>query len=317
MKQFKFMSIIRRSSLPVAIFGTLVFSSLIRVSGQTTTFAQFFERNGSQDFVLTNKSSGADFKAVPGGSAVYFIFQNVANLDPSLQGIQSAHLYVTTNTTMPGQVAAGTLTQPLNQKVTVQIIRDSPPPPGVGGGLRTNLLTAVFSPTGNTPGIIGNDGGNSATLQASTPDHSVQFFSNFVSFGSTTARNLAFSFSSVTPTLVLGAGNFVDSSSSAASGTFASNPPPVYGNPTAAAVSLAGRVLTPDGVGLRNAMVTLTDQSGVVHEARTNSFGTFAFSDILSGQSVVVFARSKQYRFTPQLVNLSDNLVDVNFIGVN
>ena len=129
----------------------------------------------------------------------HFIFSNITGLDPSLQGFQFAHLYVSTTTTVPAGVSGGTLTQPLSNAVTVQIIRDTPAPVGVGAGSRTNLLTVVFSPSAFSPGIAGSDGGNSATLPATTPDNVVTFTSDFLGFGLTTSRNLSFSFSSVSP----------------------------------------------------------------------------------------------------------------------
>ena len=295
-------------------FGIL-FLSALNLSAQTTTFAQFLQRAGTQDFVLTNNSSSANFHTVSGGSAIYFIYSNIPSLDPSLAGVQNAHLVVTATTTQAGSLNGTTLTQPFGQTVTVQIIRDTPAPAGVGTGTRTNLLTAVFSPDGNTPSLVGADGGNSATFSATTPDNVVTFTSDFLRFGLTTQRNLAFSFSSVTPALALGSGNFLNSFTAAATGTFASNPPPIYGIPTAAPVSLSGRVLTADGSGLRNAQVVLTESNGTVHRATTGTFGYYRFDGIASGQSVVLSVNSKRFTFSSQVFSVQDNLSDVNFIA--
>ncbi len=296
-----------------AIFGLLVFSSFLTVNGQTTTFAQFFERNGTQDFVFTNNTASANFNAVSGGSSIFFIYQNIAGLDPSLQGIQNAHLFVTTTTTQAASNNSGTLTQPFNQIVTVRIIRDTPAPVGTGSGSRTNLLTAVFSPSGNTPGIVGASGGNSANLQASTPDHVVSFTSDFLGFGLTTQRNLAFSFSSVTPSVLLGSGNFLQSFTAAASGTFASNPVPIVVPPTAAAVRINGRVLTANGSGLRNAQVILTDSNGMMRRVNTGSFGNYEFTEVDGGQIVTVEVISKRHNFNAQVVSLEENVSELNF----
>ncbi len=293
------------------IFGLLFLSSGLAVSAQTTTFAQFFERFGTQDFVFTNNTSSANFNAVGGGSPIFFLYSNIVNLDPSLQAVQNAHLFITSTTSQPASNNAGTFTQPFDQTVTVQIIRDTPAPAGVGTGSRTNLLTAVFSPAGSSPAIVGS--GNSATFSATTPDHVVTFSSDFLVFGLTTQRNLAFSYSSVTPTLALGAGNFLQSFTAAATGTFASNPPPIYGIPTAAAVSIGGRVLTQNGSGLRNAQVILTDTNGTVHRAVTSSFGYYQFDGITSGQTVTVSVSSKRYVFNTQVVSVQDNISDMDF----
>lgn len=299
--------ITRLSSIAV-VFGMLFLSSFLTAYGQTTTFAQFFERTGSQDFVFTNNTTSASFSAVGGGSPIFFIYSNIANLDASLTGIQSAHLFVTTTTNQSASTVGTNFTQPLNQITTVQIIRDTPTPIGVGHSARTNLLTAVFSTAGNTPGIVGSIGGSSATLSATTPGHLVSFTSDFLLFGATIERNMAFSFSSVAPTLALGSGNFLQSWTAAASGTFASNPPPTIFLVTAASVSLSGRVLTSKGSGLRNAQVLLTDMNGRVRTVVSNAFGNFMFDGLESGQSYVVSVKSKQFTFSPKFVSLGDNL---------
>lgn len=297
------------------VFGMLFLSMLLTSYGQTTTFAQFFEQTGSQDFVFTNNTSSSTFAAVGGGSPIFFIYSNISGLDPSLGGIQSAHLFVTTTTNSPAVIAGGNITQPLDQTTTIQIIRDTAAPVGVGAGSRRNLLTAVFSTNVGTPGIVGAVGGNSATLSVTTPGHLVTFTSDFLLFGATTERNLAFSFSSVAPTLGVGAGGFLQSLTAAGSGTFASNPPPTKLVVTAAPASLSGRVTTPNGLGLYNAQVVLSETNGTVHYAQTSAFGYFHFDGIQSGQSVIISINSKKYRFSPQVVSLRDDIADLNFVG--
>lgn len=85
--------------------------------------------------------------------------------------------------------------------------------------------------------------------------------------------------------------------------------------PTAAGVSVSGRVMTSDGRGLRNATVTLTDASGVSRNVRTSSFGYFRFEDIAAGQVVTVEVRSKRFNFTPQVVFVGDEVVNLEFVG--
>ncbi len=293
-----------------ALFSLLLLSSLLTVNGQTTTFAQFFERFGGQDFVLTNNTTSADFNTIGGGSQIFFLYQNLPGLDASLQGIQNARMVVTTTTTQTG-TGGPPFTQPLNQQVTVQIIRDTPAP--VGRGSRTNLLTAVFLPSTNTPGITGSN--NSATLSVTTPDQNIIFTSDFLLFHQTTSRNLALSFSSVTPSIALGAGGFLQSFTAAGSGTFASNPLPTIPGPTAAPVSLSGRVTTANGRALRNAEVILITSDGTVRSARTGSFGYFELNDISSGQTVVVSVESKRYSFAPRTISLQDNATGIDFVA--
>lgn len=312
-----------KNSSFLQLFCTLVLVALatfalsIGVNAQTVTFAQFSSASGGQDYVFTNNTTSGAFDTVVNGAPVDFKFLNVAGLPPSISGFQSAHLFVTTTTTVPATLAGGpggTITQPFSNSVTVQIIRDTPAPVGIGANSRTNLLTAVFSASAFTPSITGSDGGTSATLQATTPNNFVTFTSDFLGFGLTTTRNMSFSFSSVNPGppgFVIGSGGFVASFTAAGSGTFASNPVPVYLIPSAAPVSLGGRLLTPDGNGLRNAQVILTEANGAVHQVTSSAFGYFNFPSIESGQNVVVSVRSKQFQFTPQLVSLNDNVADL------
>lgn len=304
-------STIARAARLLAMSIAIVVAGFTSASAQTTTFAQFFEQLGTNDFGFINNGANGNFNTIPGGSAVFFLYQNIAGLDPSLQGIQTAHLIVSTTTTQPGSLTLGQVTQPFNQVVTVQILRDSPAPPGVGGGSRTNLLTAVITPTGQTPAIVGANGGNSATMSVTTPDHTVTFTSHFLSFASTTERNLAFSFSSISPAFSLGGGGFLQSLSAAGSGTFASNPVPVYIGPTAADVSLAGTVTGPDGQGVANAQVSVREQDGPEHVVRTNNQGQFRFDALSGGQSVVLSVRSKRYTYSPRLITLDDNAFDL------
>lgn len=295
-----------------AVFGLMFFASILSVSGQTTTFAQFSQALGGQDFKFTNQTSSGNFTAT---TPVDFKYFNISGLPAALQGFQSANLIITTNTTSPGTVAGGTVSQPLNQTVTVQIIRTTPAPIGTGSGARTNLLTAVFSPNTNTPAIVGANNGNSATLSATTPDHNVVFTSDFVSFGLTTQRNLGLSFSSVSPSLALGAGNFLQTFDAAGTGTFASNPPPVYAPPTAANAVVRGQVFTSAGQGLRNAQVVLTQADGTVYKTVTGSFGQFEFPEITGGQTVVVSVISKRFSFGSQIINVQENVSEVNFFA--
>lgn len=296
-------------------FGAFFVTAFTNVNAQTTTFAQFLEQNGTQDFVFTNNTSSASFSAVGGGSAIAFRYQNISGLDPSLAGFQDAHLFITTTTTQTASINGSNTEQPLNQTVTIQIIRDTPAPVGVGSGSRTNLLTAVFTPSGTTPTLVGSTNGNSATMSATTPDHTVTFTSDFLGFALTTQRNLGLSFSSVTPSIALGAGNFLQSFTAAGTGTFASNPVPVYVVPTAAPVSVSGRVLTSEGAGLRNAAVFLTEANGTRHKATTGTFGNYSFPEVAAGQIVTIEVASKRFSFAARSVSLEENIAGLNFIA--
>lgn len=85
--------------------------------------------------------------------------------------------------------------------------------------------------------------------------------------------------------------------------------------PTAANVSVSGRVMTENGTGLRNAIVILTYSNGQTRTAHTGTFGYYRFDDIAAGQTIVVSVISKRFTFTPQVVNITDNINELNFVA--
>ena len=85
--------------------------------------------------------------------------------------------------------------------------------------------------------------------------------------------------------------------------------------PTAAAVSISGRVLTPEGRGLMNARVILTDSNGNSRSAATSAFGYFHLADVEAGTTVVLSVSSKRYSFAPQVVSVTEDLTGINFTG--
>ncbi len=296
-----------------AVLGVFLSTFLSTAQAQTVTFAQFVERNGTQDYSFTNNATSANFNTLSGGSSIFFLYSNIVGLDSSLQGFQNAHLFYSTTTTTPATLDMNNLVQPLNQVVVISIIRDTPAEFGVGSGTRTNLLTATISSNTATPSLIGTNTGNSATFSATTPDHIVTFTSDFLNFTNTMQRNLALGFSSVTPALTLGTNNFLRSFTAAAAGTFASNPPPIVVMITAAPANIGGRVLTPLGRGLSGARVSITETNGTTRTVLTNPFGYYRFSDVSSGQSAILSVVSKRYSYASQLVSVTSDLDDLNF----
>lgn len=291
----------------VLIFGQIA-------SAQVVTFAQFLERNGTQDFVFTNNAGASGtFSNVAGGSPIFFVYQNVSNLPAELQGFQNARMFISTTTTTPATLTGSNLTQPLDAVSVVQIIRETPTSPGVGTGSRTNLLTATFSSAAGFPTVSGNSGGNSATLSAATPNNNVTFSSDFIGFGLTTQRDLALSFSSVISSYASGAGGFLQSFTAAGTGTFSSNPPPSYFVPTAAPATVSGRVTNVFGNGIGRAVVTMTDGNGDIRQETTNHFGRFTFSDVSVGETYIFDVQAKSYSFSPQVINVDESIRNLEF----
>jgi hypothetical protein len=87
--------------------------------------------------------------------------------------------------------------------------------------------------------------------------------------------------------------------------------------PTAAPVSISGRVTAANGRGISGVRVSITDQSGNVRFALTNAFGYYRFDEIEAGQTVVISITSKRYVFAnpTRVLSIQDELADVDFIA--
>ena len=88
--------------------------------------------------------------------------------------------------------------------------------------------------------------------------------------------------------------------------------------PTAAGVSVSGRVQTASGAGIRNARVVVTGNT--LPEPRvvtTGSFGYFSIDGLTAGETYVVTVNSQRYTFqTPARVyTLVDNIADADFVA--
>ena len=86
--------------------------------------------------------------------------------------------------------------------------------------------------------------------------------------------------------------------------------------PTAAAVSIAGRVLTPQGRGLATTLVTLTSAAGERRTTTTNPFGFYRFEGVEVGQTYIVAVLARRFIFTPQTVVVGDEISGLNFVAV-
>lgn len=298
-----------------AFFILMLFTTAIFTNAQSITFAQFFEQNGTNDFIFTNNfGSSGSFNTISGGSQIVFQYQNISGLPADLNGPQNATLTLNGSTTTPAFLSNDRAVQPFDQTVTIQITRNSPA--SSGNGTRTNLLTAVILIAGPTySDLTGDNGGNSAAYTASTPNQIINYTSDFIDFSApTVTRNLALSFSSVSPVYSIGAGGFLNSFAAAGTGTFAANPGPLSTPPTtSASVDVSGRVMVSKGRGLANARVTMTDITGETVTVLTNSSGYYRFAGVPVGQSVVLGVSAKRYTYTPKAVNVGEDLLGIDF----
>jgi CSLREA domain-containing protein len=85
-------------------------------------------------------------------------------------------------------------------------------------------------------------------------------------------------------------------------------------SPTAAQVSVRGRVLNTLGRGISSARVYITDRNGNIRQTGTNSFGYYNFVEIVAGETYVLTASHKRYQFAPQVLFITEDLSEINFI---
>jgi hypothetical protein len=85
---------------------------------------------------------------------------------------------------------------------------------------------------------------------------------------------------------------------------------------TAASAIITGRVVTASGRGVSKARVSLTNQNGESRTALTNMFGYYRFEDIRAGDSYIIGAEHKQYRFDSQAITINGNLSEVNLTAI-
>lgn len=85
--------------------------------------------------------------------------------------------------------------------------------------------------------------------------------------------------------------------------------------PTSANVTVGGRALSASGTGISNVFVSMTDPSGNIRTAVTNSFGYYFFDEVPTGQPYTFSVSSKRYEFTNpiQVVTVNDPIDNVNF----
>ena len=87
--------------------------------------------------------------------------------------------------------------------------------------------------------------------------------------------------------------------------------------PTAATVSVSGRVITPQGRGIRNVVVTMTDSNGNTRTARTTSFGYYRFEEVAAGETYIFTVSGKRFSFeqNSQVHSIMEDTDDINFVA--
>ncbi|CAN5441566.1 hypothetical protein BH10ACI2_BH10ACI2_24810 [soil metagenome] len=88
------------------------------------------------------------------------------------------------------------------------------------------------------------------------------------------------------------------------------------GSITAASGIVSGRVTTPTGAGLKNAVVSITDSLGGRRTATTSSFGFYSFDNVSFGRQYTLAVASRRYRFAPQFLQINGPLTGLDFVGL-
>jgi hypothetical protein len=88
--------------------------------------------------------------------------------------------------------------------------------------------------------------------------------------------------------------------------------------PSAAGVSVGGRAVTPDGIGIGYATVRLS--GGTLTEPRlaiTSPFGYFSFDNVPSGATYLMEISSKRYTFAEPVrtINVEDSISNIEFVS--
>jgi hypothetical protein len=84
--------------------------------------------------------------------------------------------------------------------------------------------------------------------------------------------------------------------------------------PTAANVSVSGRVTAPDGRGISMARVTMTDTAGQPRTVIANSFGYYTFENVPSGATYVFAVTAKGFNPAQVVRTIADQVTDLDFV---
>ncbi len=83
--------------------------------------------------------------------------------------------------------------------------------------------------------------------------------------------------------------------------------------PTAANVSVGGRVSDANGNAVSRARISITNQNGETRFVTTGSFGFYRFDEIPAGQTYVISATHKRFQFNSQVISVSEDIQNADF----
>ncbi len=85
--------------------------------------------------------------------------------------------------------------------------------------------------------------------------------------------------------------------------------------PTAASVTVAGRVKNSNGKGITGARISMIDENGNARTATTNFHGYYRFAETAAGKTYILSARSKWHEFNPptRVIFVGEDVGDADF----
>ena len=86
--------------------------------------------------------------------------------------------------------------------------------------------------------------------------------------------------------------------------------------PTAANVTISGKVANAKGRGISNVRISLTDANRTVRNAVSNTFGFYKFEEITVGATYTLFAQSRRYQIEnpTRVVAINEERSDIDFV---
>ena len=90
-------------------------------------------------------------------------------------------------------------------------------------------------------------------------------------------------------------------------------------SPTAANVTVGGRVSDSSGGGISRARITMTAPNGTTRTVTTNTFGFYHFDEVPAGGTYIFNIQHSRYRFEPatRIVSVIDEVQDVDFQAIS
>lgn len=79
-------------------------------------------------------------------------------------------------------------------------------------------------------------------------------------------------------------------------------------------MSVSGKVKTPGGRGVSNAVVSITDGT-TTRQTTTGVLGNFRFDNVMTGATYTISVVSGRATFTPQVIQINNNITGLTFVS--